>query len=105
MGTPIGTPPNAIALKFLNDPNGMDMGIGFGKWMIVMVPHTLVLLFIAWFMLKRLFPFKQKTIHLRIESDHTPHWKNKVVYVTLAITVMLWLTDAVTGVKENDIAI
>ncbi len=25
MGTPIGTPPNAIALKFLNDPNGMNM--------------------------------------------------------------------------------
>ncbi len=30
MGTPIGTPPNAIALKFLNDPEGMNMGIGFG---------------------------------------------------------------------------
>ncbi|WP_289761498.1 SLC13 family permease, partial [uncultured Duncaniella sp.] len=101
MGTPIGTPPNAIALKFLNDPNGMNMGIGFGKWMMVMVPLTFVLLFIAWFVLKRLFPFKQKAIHLRIESDHTPHWKDKVVYVTFAITVLLWLTDAITGVNAN----
>ena len=41
MGTPIGTPPNAIALKFLNDPDGMNLGIGFGKWMMVMVPVTL----------------------------------------------------------------
>lgn len=104
MGTPIGTPPNAIALKFLNDPNGMNMGIGFGKWMMVMVPLTLVLLFIAWFMLKRLFPFKQKTIHLQIERDHTPHWKDKVVYITFAITVLLWLTDAVTGVNANVVA-
>lgn len=70
MGTPIGTPPNAIALKFLNDPNGMNMGIGFGQWMMVMVPLTLVLLVIAWFVLKRLFPFKQKNITLRIESTH-----------------------------------
>ena len=104
MGTPIGTPPNAIALKFLNDPNGMDMGIGFGQWMMVMVPLTLVLLFIAWFMLKRLFPFKQKTIHLQIESNHTPHWKDKVVYATFSITILLWLTDSVTGVNANVVA-
>ena len=24
MGTPIGTPPNAIALKYLNDPEGLE---------------------------------------------------------------------------------
>ena len=104
MGTPIGTPPNAIALKFLNDPNGMDMGIGFGKWMMVMVPVTLLLLFIAWFVLKRMFPFKQKEIHLQIESSHTPHWKDKIVYVTFAITILLWLTDSITGVNANVVA-
>lgn len=104
MGTPIGTPPNAIALKFLNDPNGMDLGIGFGKWMMVMVPLTLVLLFIAWLVLKKLFPFKQKEIHLQIESDHSPHWKDKVVYATFAVTILLWLTDSITGVNANVVA-
>lgn len=104
MGTPIGTPPNAIALKFLNDPNGMDMGIGFGQWMMVMVPLTMVLLFIAWFVLKSLFPFKQKVIHLQIKSDHEPSWRDKVVYVTFAITILLWLTDSVTGVNANVVA-
>ena len=29
MGTPIGTPPNTIALKYLNDPEGLNLGIGF----------------------------------------------------------------------------
>ncbi len=105
MGTPIGTPPNAIALKFLNDPNGMDMGIGFGQWMMVMVPFSLVLLFIAWFVLKRLFPFKQKNIHLQIETHHTPQWKDKVVYITFAITIILWLTDSITGVNANVVAV
>ena len=60
IGTPIGTPPNAIALKYLNNPDGMNLGIGFGQWMMVMVPLTLVLLFISWWVLKTLFPFKQK---------------------------------------------
>ena len=44
MGTPIGTPPNAIALKYLNDVNGLNAGIGF--WRLVtnfMMPLTIVL--------------------------------------------------------------
>ena len=31
MGTPIGTPPNAIALKYLNDPEGLNLNIGFRR--------------------------------------------------------------------------
>ncbi len=104
MGTPIGTPPNAIALKFLNDPSGMDLGIGFGKWMMVMVPMTFVLLFVAWFVLRRLFPFKQKEIHLHIESDHKSTVKDKIVYLTFFVTVLMWLTDSVTGVNANVVA-
>ncbi len=104
IGTPIGTPPNAIALKFLNDPAGMDLGIGFGQWMMVMVPFTLVMLFIAWIVLKKLFPFKQKTIHLEIESHHEGSWKDVLVYVTFIFTVGLWLTDSVTGVNANVVA-
>ena len=104
IGTPIGTPPNAIALKFLNDPAGMNLGIGFGQWMMVMVPFTLVLLFIAWVVLRRLFPFKQKEIFLEIETHHQSSWKDALVYVTFALTVGLWLTDAVTGVNANVVA-
>lgn len=104
MGTPIGTPPNAIALKYLNDPEGMNMGIGFGQWMMVMVPLTAILLFIAWFMLKTIFPFKQKTINLVIEDHHKSDWRNIVVYITFAVTIALWLTDSITGVNANVVA-
>ncbi|MGM9803258.1 MAG: SLC13 family permease [Muribaculaceae bacterium] len=104
IGTPIGTPPNAIALKFLNDPTGMNMGIGFGKWMMVMLPLTLVLLFVAWFVLKKMFPFKQKEIHLQIESEHKSTPKDKIVYATFFVTILLWLTDSVTGVNANVVA-
>ena len=51
MGTPIGTPPNAIALKYLNSPTGLNLGIGFGEWMMYMLPLTIVLLLIGWFLL------------------------------------------------------
>lgn len=102
MGTPIGTPPNAIALKFLKDT--VDTQIGFGQWMMVMVPLTVVLLLIAWFVLRTMFPFKQKTIHLKIESDHESSWRDIVVYITFAVTIALWLTDSITGVNANVVA-
>ena len=104
MATPIGTPPNAIALKYLNDPAGLDMNIGFGQWMAFMMPYTIVLLFIAWFILLRLFPFKQKTIELKIEGEVKKDWRSILVYVTFAVTVLLWVFDKCTGVNSNVVA-
>ncbi len=104
IGTPIGTPPNAIALKFLNDPEGLNMNIGFGQWMEFMFPLAIVLLLISWFLLKTLFPFKQKTIVLEIEGEAKKDWRSIVVYVTFAITILLWMFDKLTGVNSNVVA-
>lgn len=104
MGTPIGTPPNAIALKYLNDPEGLNLNIGFGEWMSFMMPYTIIVLFIAWFILLRMFPFKQKTIELKIEGEAKKDWRSIVVYITFAITVVLWMFDKVTGVNSNVVA-
>jgi len=104
MGTPIGTPPNAIALKYLNDTEGMNLNIGFGEWMAFMIPFTIIVLVIAWFLLLKLFPFKQKTIVLDIKGEAKKDWRSIVVYITFAITVLLWVTDKVTGVNSNVVA-
>jgi sodium-dependent dicarboxylate transporter 2/3/5 len=104
MGTPIGTPPNAIAMKYLNDPAGLDLNIGFGQWMAYMAPYTILLLVISWFVLKTLFPFKQKTIHLKIEGDVQKGPKAWVIYVTFAVTILMWMFDKVTGVNANVVA-
>jgi sodium-dependent dicarboxylate transporter 2/3/5 len=104
IGTPIGTPPNAIAISFLNDPAGMNLGIGFGQWMMVMVPFALLLLVLAWFVLRNLFPFTQKTIELKIEGESKTDWQSIVVYVTFAITILLWMSDSVTGINSNVVA-
>ena len=68
MGTPIGTPPNNIALKYLNDPEGLNIGLGFGQWMMFMFPLVVVLLLISWRLLLKFFPFSQKTVELNIDG-------------------------------------
>lgn len=105
MGTPIGTPPNTIALKYLNDPEGMNLGIGFGQWMLFMFPLVIVLLFISWVLLKKMFPFSQKTIELHIEGGMKQGIHSKIVVVTFFITVLLWLLDTVTGINSYTVAL
>lgn len=104
MGTPIGTPPNMIALKYLNDPEGLNMGIGFGQWMSFMLPLTIVLLLIGWYLLIRFFPFKQKRIDLEIEGHVQHNWRTVVVAVTFVLTVVMWLFDKQFGVNANTVA-
>ena len=101
MGTPIGTPPNAIALKYMSE---IGINIGFGEWMAFMIPFTLLLLFIAWVMLVKLFPFKAKSIELNIQGELKKDWRSIVVYITFAATVFLWVLDKKTGVNANVVA-
>jgi len=105
MGTPIGTPPNTIAMKFLNDPDGLNLGIGFGEWMLFMFPLVIILLLIGWFLLKTLFPFSQKTIKLEIKSNLEKSRNTKIVIGTFIVTVALWLTDSLTGINSNTVAL
>lgn len=105
IGTPIGTPPNTIALKYLNDPEGLNMNIGFGEWMLYMVPLVIVLLVISWFLLKKIFPFTQKSVKLEIESDMKRDTKTYIVIITFIVTVALWLLDSVTGINSYTVAL
>jgi sodium-dependent dicarboxylate transporter 2/3/5 len=104
MGTPIGTPPNTIALKYLNDPEGLNMGLGFGQWMMFMFPLVILLLFISWRLLIKFFPFTQKTVELEIDGGMEKGFQSKVVIVTFILTIALWLSDQFTGINSNTVA-
>ena len=104
LGTPIGTPPNTIALKYLNDPEGLNMGIGFGQWMLFMVPLVIVLILFAWWLLKTMFPFTQKTIELKIDGEMKRGRQTTIIIITLAVTILLWMLDSLTGINTYTVA-
>ncbi len=62
IATPIGTPPNAIALQYLTGENSID----FLSWMMMGLPFVLVQLTIAWFLLQKLFPSSEPEMKLRL---------------------------------------
>jgi sodium-dependent dicarboxylate transporter 2/3/5 len=54
MGTPIGTPPNAIALGALQEAG---YNVTFFGWMLRMVPYVIIMLLFAWVLLLKMYPF------------------------------------------------
>ena len=102
IGTPIGTPPNAIAMSYLNDT--LHMGVGFGDWTLVMFPYVIVMLLISWLILLRMFPFKAKTIELNITGTMKREPNTYIVAATFAVTILLWMLDKVTGINSNVVA-
>ncbi|MFN5169197.1 MAG: SLC13 family permease [Cyclobacteriaceae bacterium] len=100
MGTPIGTPPNAIALKFM-----VDMPITFGKWMAFGVPLVLILLVMAWFFITRLWPMRAKSVELSLAGSFSRSPKAVIVYTTFALTILLWITDFLHGMNSYVVAL
>ncbi len=104
LGTPIGTPPNAIAIGQLA---AMDINIGFGAWMIRFVPVVIIMILFAWWLLMFLFPFKAKDVKIVINPDehHVMDWQFWVVTVTFIATILLWMTGELTHLNSNVVAL
>ncbi len=101
IGTPIGTPPNAIALKYLVG----DKVISFGEWMMFGVPFVVVMMALAWLLLNALYPAKQQNIELSIKGKFLKTPKAYVVYATFALTIVLWLMGELHGMNSYTVAL
>ena len=103
IGTPIGTPPNATAVKFLAEA-GHE--VTFGEWALRMIPFVVIMILIAWVLLQVFFPFKAKEVKLEIPENQRKHdWKTTVVWVTFIGTILLWVTEQWTGINSNVVAL
>ena len=103
IGTPIGTPPNAIAIGALENAGYQ---IGFATWMSRMVPYVIVMILFAWILLRIFFPFKSDRIELKIEAKkHKWTWKDYVAWITFFLTIILWVTEQVTKINSNIVAL
>ena len=105
LATPIGTPPNGIALQYINDVDGLNLGVDFGEWTLLMAPLMLVILFISWVLLSAMFPFTAKKVNLTIIGGAKRGWRTYVIYATLAVTILLWMFEKVTGINSYVVAL
>jgi sodium-dependent dicarboxylate transporter 2/3/5 len=87
--TPIGSPPNAIAIGFLSD---YGVNVSFISWIIHTLPFAIIILLFSTFLLYRLFPSKKDSINLEIGTDDKIGGSSIWVASIAVFTVFLWLT-------------
>ncbi len=101
MATPIGTPPNAIAISTLAN---LGINISFIKWMLIALPIAILILIITWWLLTFIYKTDTKNITIEMEKPKPMQRDAKWVVVIFIITVILWLTGQVHGIPVGVIA-
>ncbi len=103
IGTPIGTPPNATAKGYLEQA-GID--VSFIDWSVHMIPYVIIMVLLAWVLLLVFFPFKTEKLVLEIpENTKKKDWRSKVVWITFAVTILLWITEQLHHISSNIVAL
>ena len=102
MGTPIGTPPNAIAMEALKS---QGVQLSFTRWLILALPLTLLLLLVTWGILSIFFRSKAQKIEIKFEEQPVIETKGKVVLITSLVTALLWLTAEVHKIPSSIVAL
>lgn len=99
--TPIGTPPNAIALSAMAS-QGID--ISFTKWIVLALPIVVVTMVISWLVLLKLYPAKARELKVAMEGKFDKSPKAIGLYIVFALTAILWFTEKQHGIKSNIVA-
>ncbi|HBE66666.1 MAG TPA: hypothetical protein DDW52_00825 [Planctomycetaceae bacterium] len=92
LGTPIGSPPNAIAMSYLSETGS---GPSFAMWMLISIPGVFFMLAICWCVL--MFFFRGSSARLEIDTSPVRLRVNRkllIVALTGAVTVVGWVTSS-----------
>ena len=103
LGTPIGSPPNAIALQYMQQ---IDLDPGFGMWMLIGVPGVIVMLVLTWGVLLMLY--RGQAASLPADEEPLNIEQTPALYLVLGttiVTVLGWLLSGWHGHSSGTVAL
>lgn len=103
VGTPIGTPPNAVALAAIRQA-GYE--VGFVDWMLMAVPLATLLLLVSGLLLYYFFhPAKGLVLPPLERPTEKISLKGRMTLVILSLAILLWLTGKWHGLASPAVAL
>ncbi len=102
IGTPIGTPPNAVALDALRRAG---YSVNFLDWVLMAVPLAVVLLAMTGTLILLLFRPGRELQLPQIEAVERIGWQGRLTLTVLLIAIVLWLTESLHGVNAAVVAL
>lgn len=100
IATPVGTPPNAIAIGAL-EAEGIH--VSFATWTMMAAPFAIFLLIASWLVLSALFIPGGTRIDIEVEANWNMTNQAKIFYSVAALTILLWMTEPFHGISSNTI--
>ena len=98
LGTPVASPPNAIAVAAVS---ARGESISFLGWMAAMWPLMIVLLALGWAYLVIRYVPKGLSLDLKLERDFDTRLSAKVYYIAAGLTILLWFTEPFHGIPAS----
>ncbi len=98
MGTPVGTPPNAIALGALETAG---ISVTFLQWMLAAVPLMLIVLAVSWFFISWRYVPKDAKFEIDTSAKFDTSRNAKIFYVVAILTILLWMTESLHGISSS----
>ncbi len=98
LGTPVGSPPNAIALGRLDD---QGIQVDFITWMAFAVPVAVLLLVVAWRLLVHRYPSSISSVSIRLGGRFDRSQSAMILYVVFGLTVVGWMTEPIHGIRSS----
>jgi sodium-dependent dicarboxylate transporter 2/3/5 len=101
IGSLVGSPPNAIAARYLNEEN---ITLYFVEWMFKALPFVVLALLFTWLLL---FLFNKPEIE-KIQFKYRVRKldrSQKIIFIVFFITVIGWLTTKFTGLSSSSVAL
>jgi len=104
LGTPIGTPPNAIAMQYLTR---IGEAPGFASWMALALPFVVLILILIWAIL--MWQCRGSTDEISVGAEETempPLGRAEWFVIAVSIfTVLGWLTGKLHGLPSGTVAL
>ena len=102
IGTPIGTPPNALAMGFLAEHG---VYIDFFEWMVMAIPLVILIPILASLVL--LWMYRPISKEINYQFPHKVELSQKGIHVIMItfFMLLLWLTSSWHGIPEALVAL
>lgn len=104
LGTIIGSPPNALAVKYLSEYSQAPIDVTFADWMLLMMPVVFIMLAIIFVVITLRFKINGQKLNMKLTSVSLDQ-KGKITLAVSVVVGLMWMFGKRIGLSSSEVAL